>query len=462
MGDLIHRNNASKDKIIASNVLMGQGNNKTDTVEKRIRDLEESGGGGGSDVEVTPLLFEGVHIADIKVNGEKSELYAPEGGGTGTITDVEVNGVSVVTEGVANIDLSGKQNVLTAGTNVSISGDVISATDTTYNDVVGATSEADGVHGLMPAPTSSDLDKAVRGDGTWGYAGAIDDVHVNGQSVVENKIAEITSYKEVTQAEYDALPSSKNSDGILYCIKDSNDQYINRGGFIDSSYVIATDQVSNNVTNTVSYTATQDCYVSTYNYIKRDTLLYININNITIQRGYQATYDGVITYGLFLKKGQTLKINTQQNFIYQQYIAFGLLPSSSWTSMHNYSKNEHIIGTWVDGSILYEKTIVYHARNDVSAPNVIIDTSIKHNLNCYVVYIEGIANYGQMNTTKGVPTDGNVYNMGTNKFYYGAPSTSTTSYNTPTVYAYNDGIHFMKYDTANANGCIVTVRYIKI
>jgi len=222
MGDLIHRNNASKDKIIASNVLMGQGNNKTDTVEKRIRDLEESGGGGGSDVEVTPLLHEGVHIADITVNGETSELYAPEGGGTGTITDVEVNGVSVVTEGVANIDLSGKQNVLTAGTNVTISGDVISAIDTTYNDVVGATSENDGVHGLMPAPTSFDLDKAVRGDGTWGYAGAIDDVQVNGQSVVENKIAEITSYKEVTKAEYDALGDEKYSDGILYCIKDAN------------------------------------------------------------------------------------------------------------------------------------------------------------------------------------------------------------------------------------------------
>ena len=129
---------------------------------------------------------------------------------------------------------------------------------------------------------------------------------------------------------------------------------------------------------------------------------------------------------------------------------------------HDYSTEEHVVGKWIDGSTLYEKTIVHHARNNVAEANVIIDSSIKHNSNCYVVYIEGIANYGQMNTTKGVPTDGNVYNMGTNKFYYGAPSTSTTSYNTPTVYAYNDGIHFMKYDTANANGCIVTVRYIKI
>ena len=33
------------------------------------------------------------------------------GGGTGTITDVKVNGTSVVEEGVANIDISGKQNI---------------------------------------------------------------------------------------------------------------------------------------------------------------------------------------------------------------------------------------------------------------------------------------------------------------------------------------------------------------
>ncbi|MCQ2369212.1 MAG: hypothetical protein MJ007_01905 [Paludibacteraceae bacterium] len=35
-------------------------------------------GGGGSDVQVEPLLTQGSHIADITVDGEKSEIYAPE------------------------------------------------------------------------------------------------------------------------------------------------------------------------------------------------------------------------------------------------------------------------------------------------------------------------------------------------------------------------------------------------
>lgn len=52
--------------------------------------------------------------------------------------------------------------------------------------------------------------------------GNVDDVEVNGVSVVDgNKVAKITSYKEVTQAEYDALPATKLTDGIAYFIKDS-------------------------------------------------------------------------------------------------------------------------------------------------------------------------------------------------------------------------------------------------
>lgn len=145
------------------------------------------------------------------------------------ITDVEVDGTSVVTSGVAEIDLSGKQDTLTAGsnitiaqdgtisatdttytagTNVDITGGVISATDTTYtagtnvtidaNNVIsasdttytagtnvqinngvisatdttysafgGATAGADGSIGLVPQPLIADKDKFLKGDGTW-------------------------------------------------------------------------------------------------------------------------------------------------------------------------------------------------------------------------------------------------------------------------------------------------------
>ena len=60
------------------------------------------------------------------------------------------------------------QHKLTAGTNIQINGTTISATDTTYTNFVGATSSVAGSAGLVPAPTTSDPDKFLKGDGTWG------------------------------------------------------------------------------------------------------------------------------------------------------------------------------------------------------------------------------------------------------------------------------------------------------
>ena len=61
----------------------------------------------------------------------------------------------------------------TAGTNVQISAqNVISATDTTYSDFTGATSSVAGAHGLVPAPATTDADKFLKGDGTWAAGGA--------------------------------------------------------------------------------------------------------------------------------------------------------------------------------------------------------------------------------------------------------------------------------------------------
>lgn len=64
------------------------------------------------------------------------------------------------------------QEPLIAGANISIImgpyGPTISATDTTYSAFTGATSSVAGSAGLVPAPTTSDPDKFLKGDGTWG------------------------------------------------------------------------------------------------------------------------------------------------------------------------------------------------------------------------------------------------------------------------------------------------------
>lgn len=84
--------------------------------------------------------------------------------------------------------LAGKQDALTAGTGITIQNgvisatgasytaganiqispeNVISATDTTYSAMTGATSSTAGTSGLVPAPAAGDEGKFLQGDGTW-------------------------------------------------------------------------------------------------------------------------------------------------------------------------------------------------------------------------------------------------------------------------------------------------------
>lgn len=69
--------------------------------------------------------------------------------------------------------LNAKQDELVAGTNITIAADgkTISATDTTYSNFVGTDGTAAGTAGLVPAPATTDADKFLKSDGTWGEAG---------------------------------------------------------------------------------------------------------------------------------------------------------------------------------------------------------------------------------------------------------------------------------------------------
>lgn len=64
-------------------------------------------------------------------------------------------------------DLSGKQDTLTPGSNITITNNTISATDTTYSDFDGADASTAGTAGLVPAPAAGDNTKFLSGDGTW-------------------------------------------------------------------------------------------------------------------------------------------------------------------------------------------------------------------------------------------------------------------------------------------------------
>lgn len=75
---------------------------------------------------------------------------------------------SYYTEAEVDQLLSGKQNTLTAGSNIDITNDVISATDTTYSAFTGTDGQTAGTSGLVPAPAITDDGKYLKADGTWG------------------------------------------------------------------------------------------------------------------------------------------------------------------------------------------------------------------------------------------------------------------------------------------------------
>lgn len=97
------------------------------------------------------------------------------------------------------------QQKLTAGTNVSISGTTISATDTTYSNMTGATASVAGAAGLAPAPAAGDQEKVLHGDGTWKDTTA---------KLVEMSYGESSAWTKFINA--------YNNGSIVYCRASSN------------------------------------------------------------------------------------------------------------------------------------------------------------------------------------------------------------------------------------------------
>lgn len=107
-----------------------------------------TGSGSGSIVAVYPILISGEHIADIVVDGETFEIYAPDQIEYEAGAGIEITGDTIAVSQALRNTISGKvdsdtlativtnltaaiadkQDILTAGQNITIIGNVISAT----------------------------------------------------------------------------------------------------------------------------------------------------------------------------------------------------------------------------------------------------------------------------------------------------------------------------------------------
>lgn len=220
------------------------------------------------------------------------------------------------------------------------------------------------------------------GSGGGGGTGDVADVYVNGQSVLDaNKIAQITNYVELTQAEYDALPASKESDNVLYCIKDQ----------ATADTTVAPIIYSEDERDVGVWTDGRPLYQKTYHdsYTNPGTGSHSTNHDLPgiitqVIPGYiRYEYQGGVYYLIGTQMNSYLQITipdtpsptyfiatqtvggvTQTDIYYTvQYIKETDTPGSgtwapSGVKTVHYSENEQVVGTWIDGSPIYEKTFV--------------------------------------------------------------------------------------------------------
>lgn len=227
------------------------------------------------------------------------------------------------------------------------------------------------------------------GGGSGGGGGNVDDVLVNGISVVnENKEAEIVSYKEVTQSEYEALPDTKLTDGIAYFIKDSTEaegypplifstSEREVGVWIDGKPLYEkTIQFSSNLSSSDIYNHQHGIS---------------NIDLVTDLFGFGYTQSGN-TYPINNGRNGNLLGAWANSTYVSLYIGNNDLWSSDWTitlcytkttdtagqglwagngaMAHHYSTDEVIVGTWIDGKPVYEKSWEFDSYIIVSANGI--------------------------------------------------------------------------------------------
>lgn len=104
----------------------------------------------------------------------KAKFVAKESGkglSTNDYTTTEKNKLAGIANGANNYSLptasASTLGGVKVGTNLSISNGVLSAKDTTYGVMRGATASADGESGLVPAPPKGNEEKFLKGDGSW-------------------------------------------------------------------------------------------------------------------------------------------------------------------------------------------------------------------------------------------------------------------------------------------------------
>jgi len=196
-----------------------------------------------------------------------------------------------------------------------------------YTDFIGATSQAAGIHGLVPAPAIADSEKFLKGDGTWGvvpmpsfdYSNTSPDAmnFSSDEKIIGTWIDGKPLYQKVISQTYSSLPADTSSMGgkLLNVTSLSIDRPVNLRVLLPSSF--------------------------------RPTGNFMQNNNSNVTNGIDVTFKS--TTAINLQAGSAISpylTNATLDFVLQY----------TKTTDQPVATGEKIVGQWIDGKALYEKT----------------------------------------------------------------------------------------------------------
>ena len=340
-------------------------------------------GGGGSSVTPNPQGTPTDTLSTIEINGTIYDIEGGSEGGQGLnpanySTEEEIIGVWT-----NNLPVYKKTWTFSSAITVvnnSWADTSISVSDTQIHTIVNC--EAVGPNGQAWTCISATTDEATQ---TY--------VRVLNTRNTDVNVKHLTLYY-IKNGDSPIVPPGAKGEYNYY------------GGFIDTNNIIDSGSYQGSFT----YTATENCFVNIAVVMSANNNATITIDGALVTSGWCASLN-TINPILPLKKGQTLVAtasasNTSNYTVYG--ISYGSGGSESGNSKIEYSTTEHKVGTWIDGSDVYEKTISISNVSLSSGSHETVDTITELDtiISCNGYVVEGNLKYTLNDITLRVIQDG--------------------------------------------------------
>ena len=262
-----------------------------------------------------------------------------------------------------------KATILAIATKMLTAINFTSALSTTDKTVIGAINEvAQGGGGGGSGHTILDNDgTALAQEDNLQFKGAYsEDNSTDG-------ITEVNVYREMTKAEYDLL-SDDDKQGIIYITDEPDVASVVDGVFIDTDNLIFSAEINGDsvITQTYSYTATEDCfaYIIGSSFRAMINSQIEDVNEVGRIAGISSTSPNGEMF--LLKKGQTLYLTRLT--VYSYIMVYGIQQGSQAVSTYSETvlwsgtelcndSNAHPL-TLADDYTNYDALVIFVADND--------------------------------------------------------------------------------------------------